>query len=73
MVHFWSRNARLVDPEYSAEPRTCVKLESAVPNRAFGAVWAVYSVIGWTQAAKLPSRIAALRTECEGSALVMRV
>ncbi len=73
MVLFWSRNAHLIDPEYSAKPRTCVKLELAVPNRPFGAVRAVYSVVGSIRAAKLPSRIAAPWAEYEGIALVMRV
>jgi hypothetical protein len=73
MILFWSRNAHLIDPEYSAKPGKRVKLESAVPRRAFGAVRAVCSVVGWTPAAKLPSRIVALPTEYEGVAPVMRV
>ncbi len=73
MVLFWSRNARLIDPEYSAKPGKRVKLESAVPRRAFGATRAVCSVVVWTPAAKLPSRIVALPTEYEDIILGKRV
>jgi hypothetical protein len=73
MVRIWSRNARLIDPEYSAKAGKRVKLESAVPSGAFGAVRAACSVVGWTPAAKLPSRIVALPTGYEGVAPVMRV
>jgi hypothetical protein len=65
MVRIWYRNAHLIDPEYSAKPGKRVKLESAVPRRAFGAIRAVCSVVGWTPAAKLPSRIAGHRAEYE--------
>ncbi len=65
MVLFWSRNARLIDPEYSAKPGKRVKLESAVPSGAFGTVRAACLVVGWTPAAKLPSRIMAHRAEYE--------